>query len=224
MWNKYVLQSLLGTRATRITGFFVFVSFYVLLRLMGIVSRLLTVDGLVSLVLTAHQQLSFVLIVSLCRYSDLGLMYFYCKWHCFPQTQHLAVFPLVFPSSTGYLPDLLVLFCVLQGMTCISCSSVLAPVWVNHLRCGCHSQQEAEPYNHNMANDILWGLENQSFKESNIIQVLNLYRIYLFIWLVNRRLKRKTGKRNNIALFCNINSLILFQDKKLLHNRWIKEI
>lgn len=47
-------------------------------------------------------------------------------WHYFPQTQHLDVFYCGCPFSAGYLVDLLVLFCFLQRLTCISCFSVLA--------------------------------------------------------------------------------------------------
>lgn len=57
--------------------------------------------------------------------------------------QHLSAFILVLSSSAGYLLDLLVLFCLLWRMTCISCYSPFpfGPVLVNHLRCGCHSTQ-----------------------------------------------------------------------------------
>lgn len=100
--------------ATWIVGFFVSVSFHVLVRLMGIVSRLLTISGLVSL-LSSWQHVSSSLFFQLCGCVEVIRAHVYAKWHYFPSTQHLDTPPpttTTRPFSAGGLADWLVLFCL----------------------------------------------------------------------------------------------------------------
>lgn len=84
--------------------------------------------GFTALIMTECQQLPFF---QLCGCLEVIRAHVCSKWHHFPSTQHLDMPPPThhpqpfFPFYAGYLADLLVLFCLMQGMACISRSSVL---------------------------------------------------------------------------------------------------
>lgn len=124
-------QVLLGTRVTRVTGFFLSVSFYVHLWQMGIVSWLLTVSGLDSLFTNCQQ---------LWRVFDFlsGVL----KW--------FGLLCLSFLSRIlGRLAGLVLFLLETDLYFMLPCS---CPLWMIHLRRGCQSPRGAEPYNHNVVN------------------------------------------------------------------------
>lgn len=112
---------LLGTWAPWIAGFFVSLSFYALLGIMDIVSRLLTVSGLVSLV-SLWQDIS-----GLFFYHWIPVIRVHIFSTVFPQTLHLETVCRILGGPAGLvLPhagnDLYFMF---------HCSH---PVWVNHFK------------------------------------------------------------------------------------------
>lgn len=168
MWNKYNLRGLSGSKSR--DEWFLCDSFYGFLMLMGIVSWLLTVDGLAGrrpsgpFTLSCYNRTSTAWFITWCNsFIDWVIRaHIFLKGSYFPQTQHLVFFPLSLSALCrilGRLVGLVLSLLSLQGMTCISCCSAPFPPNVNHLRCGHRPQQGADPYNHTMANNIPWGLE-----------------------------------------------------------------